>query len=208
MRKPFFIVISAPSGAGKTTICKEILQRDPNVVLSVSMTTRPPRKEEVHGRDYYFVSHEEFACHITEKNLLEHEEIFDHHYGTPISFLHHALEQGKDVLLDIDWRGAHTIRNLFPDSAVSIFLLPPNLDTLRQRLTSRNQDTADVIERRLSEAQKEMEHGMDHTYTVVNERMEDTVTSVECILAAERAKSIRNSFLLRNISLNHSPKNS
>lgn len=208
MRKPFFIVISAPSGTGKTTVCKEILQKNPSISLSVSMTTRPPRKTETHEKDYYFVSHEEFQKHIEEKNFLEHEKVFDHLYGTPISFLKHAMKQGKDVLLDIDWKGANTIKNLYPDSVVSIFLLPPSLESLRHRLITRNQDTDDIIERRLAEAQKEIESGMNHTYTIVNNRVEDTVASIEHILHAENLKSHRNDFLLEKFFPSQNYKNS
>ncbi|MEO0996487.1 MAG: guanylate kinase [Pseudomonadota bacterium] len=177
-RKGRLIVISAPSGAGKTTLVKALLRRNPRFVFSISYTTRPPRAGEVHGRDYLFVSHEQFAELRAAGELLESAEVFDNHYGTSRSQVVETLASGRHVILEIDWQGARQVRAAMP-AAVSIFILPPSVASLRERLTRRRTDSAAVIERRLRDSLADLSHWAEFDYVVVNDDLRTAVAELE-----------------------------
>ncbi|HET9135903.1 MAG TPA: guanylate kinase [Candidatus Kapabacteria bacterium] len=174
------IVISAPSGAGKTTITKRILQRHSDkLTFSISATTRQMRTGERDGIDYYFLLKDEFVNKIKENALIEYEEIFGNYYGTLVSEIDRAKEQHKSLLFDIDVKGGISIRTRFPDDSLLIFIAPPSLEVLRNRLTNRKTETEEVIERRLARAKMEMEMASVYDHTVINDDLETAITEVE-----------------------------
>ncbi len=185
------LVLSSPSGAGKTTIARALLRSDRNLVMSVSATTRQPRPGEVEGRDYHFVDHESFEAMIREDRLLEHARVFDNLYGTPRQPVDGALAEGQDVLFDIDWQGTQQLRQNARADLVSIFILPPSVGELEKRLRSRAQDSDDVVRKRMAKAGDEMSHWPEYDYIVVNTDIEASVAAVQSILAAERLKRDR-----------------
>ena len=176
-------VISGPSGTGKGTICREIL-KDIRNEFSVSMTTREPREGEEHGREYFFVSHEEFIENINRNNFLEYATVFDNYYGTPKDIVLKKLEKGRNVILDIDVQGGLQVKEAMPE-AVLIFLLPPSLAALRSRLENRGTETPDKIEKRLNKALDEIKFIGEYDYMVVNDVREDAVSDVRSIMTAE-----------------------
>ncbi|MDX1461201.1 MAG: guanylate kinase, partial [Xanthomonadales bacterium] len=161
-------VISAPSGAGKTSLVGEMVKRDERLGVSISHTTRPMRTGEQDGVNYHFVTREEFEAMIIRGDFLEHADVFGNYYGTSQVWVKQTLAEGKDVVLEIDWQGAEQVRRLMPD-CVGIFIVPPSTEILRQRLTGRGTDAADVVERRLSEASEECRHAGEFDYLVVND---------------------------------------
>jgi len=187
-------VISAPSGAGKTTIC-DALRQTPDFVYSVSCTTRPPRPGEIDGEDYWFLSEAEFNARVSRNELLEHARVHNHLYGTPRQFVVDNLKRGIDVLIDIDTKGAEAIRQCgdeFIRRALSdIFIMPPNLEELRRRLTKRGTETGEQIELRLRNAAQEMELWRDYRYTIISQSMEEDLLKFRHIIAAERYLSSR-----------------
>lgn len=183
MNKGKLFVISGPSGTGKGTICKELIKNE-NIRLSVSMTTRGPREGEIHGVNYYFTSKEEFILKIDEGGFLEHAEVFGNYYGTPKKEVMDRLDEGIDVILEIDVQGALQIKKVYPD-AILVFILPPSLTELRNRLTGRGTETPEVLERRLGEAVNEISYAEQYDYAVVNDQLEDAVENVKSIITAE-----------------------
>jgi len=180
-------VMSAPSGAGKTSLVAAILERDNRLRVSVSHTTRPMRPGEQDGVSYHFVPHEQFEKMIGEGKFLEHAQVFENYYGTSGEWVDEQLAAGRDVILEIDWQGAQQIRHLRPD-CVSVFIVPPSLAILRSRLNGRGQDAEDVIERRLREASDECSHYPEYDYLVVNDDFAVARDQLLAIVAAERLR--------------------
>jgi guanylate kinase len=178
-------IISAPSGSGKSTLVNKIREAVPHLAFSVSYTTRSPRGQERDGHEYYFVSREKFEQMIRENDFLEYADVFGNYYGTARRFLANAEEQGNDLLLDIDVQGASQIKSKLPD-AVSIFVLPPTREELERRLRERSQDSESVIQRRLGDANREIENYGKYDYILVNDRLADSVDALKAILLSQR----------------------
>lgn len=191
-------VISAPSGAGKTSVIRTLLQTDINLTLSISYTTRPPRRDEKNGHDYFFVDHATFKDMQARGEFLESAEVHGNLYGTSRKWIEETMAAEQDVLLEIDCQGAQQIRTVYPQAA-SIFILPPSMEALKQRLEQRGQDENKVIERRLAAARSEISHVNRFDYVVVNHELEAAARDVACIVQAERLKTIRQ--LVRQRSL-------
>ncbi len=190
-RRGLMLVLSSPSGAGKTTLSRKLLDSDPAVTLSISVTTRPPRPGEVDGRDYHFIDAGRFEAMVACGDLLEWARVFDHCYGTPRAPAAAALAAGRDVLVAIDWQGTQQLREKARSDLASIFVLPPSMQELEKRLRSRAQDPEDVIRRRMTKATEEMSHWAEYDYVVVNIGIEQAFADVRAILAAERLKRER-----------------
>lgn len=190
-RRGVMLVLSSPSGAGKTTLSRRLLDTDPSVELSVSVTTRPKRSGEIEGRDYYFIDRARFDGMVENGELLEWAEVFDHCYGTPRAPVQAALAAGRDVLFDIDWQGTQQLRERARSDLVSVFVLPPSVAELERRLKARALDTDDVIHRRMTKAADEMSHWAEYDYVVINHDLDRAFGEVRAILAAERLKRER-----------------
>ena len=187
------LVLSSPSGAGKTTISRALLERDKNLTMSVSVTTRPMRPGEKDGVDYYFIDETTFHKMVERRELLEHAHVFGRYYGTPRAPVEAALAAGTDVLFDIDWQGTQQLaQNEFTrGDLVSIFILPPSMEALEDRLRRRAQDPEEVVRSRMAKAADEMSHYAEYEYVVLNEDVERSVAQVQAIVAAERARRVR-----------------
>ncbi len=190
-RKGLMLILSSPSGAGKTSIARQLLDQDEEIGLSISTTTRPRRSDEVDGRDYIFVEPSEFRAMIVRNEFIEHAEVFGNFYGTPRKPVMERLEQGLDVLFDIDWQGTRTIARQYPHEVVRIFVLPPTAAALEQRLRRRAQDAEEVIQHRMAKAASEIAHFKDYDYVLVNRDLQASVEQVQAILNAERIKRSR-----------------
>jgi guanylate kinase len=190
-RRGLMFVLSSPSGAGKSTISREILARDGNIAMSVSATTRPKRPGEVAGRDYHFVDKSEFNLMVNRQEFLEYAKVFDNYYGTPARPVQEALAAGRDVLFDIDWQGTQQIAEQARDDLVSVFILPPSTAELERRLTRRAQDPPEVVARRMSKAADEMSHYAEYDYIIVNNDIGESVDQAMAILKAERLRRER-----------------
>lgn len=190
-RRGFCLVLSSPSGAGKTSLARRLVEEDGNVTLSVSATTRPPRPQERHGSDYLFVSKEEFAKLRDSGGLLEWAEVFGNLYGTPAAPVREALARGTDIIFDVDWQGASAISRLLPGDSVTVFILPPSREELVRRLYGRGTDPEHVIRLRLKEAGEEISHWPDYDYIVVNAEFEESFAALKSIVRAERLKRER-----------------
>ncbi|MBI2718048.1 MAG: guanylate kinase [Rhizobiales bacterium] len=190
-RRGLLLVMSSPSGAGKTTLSRRLLASDPGIAMSVSVTTRKPRPGEVEGRDYHFISKEEFARQAAAGELLEWAEVFGNSYGTPKKPVEEALAQGRDVLFDIDWQGTQQLAQAMREDLVRIFILPPSAEELRQRLIGRAQDTATVVAKRMAEASREISHWPEYDYVIVNDDLDEADRQITAILAAERLRRRR-----------------
>ena len=180
-------VISGPSGAGKGTICKKLLESI-DISLSISMTTRSPRPGEVDGKDYYFVTVEEFEEKIKNDGMLEYARVFDNIYGTPKDMVKKQLEKGRDIILEIDVQGGLQVKQKMPEQAVLVFVLPPDLATLRQRIINRGTETEDVIDKRFNESLNEIKLIGEYDYYVINDELDDVVYDLQAIIMAERRR--------------------
>lgn len=191
-RRGFLLVLSSPSGAGKTTITRRLLERDPSLSLSVSVTTRPRRSSEIDGRDYHFIDQAKFERMVVQDELLEHATVFGHSYGTPREPIETALEAGRDIVTDIDWQGTQKLsRSAVKDDLVTIFVLPPSAGALEARLRTRAQDSDEVVAARLAKSAQEMGHWEEYQYFIVNDDLEVSVAQAEAIVVAERSKRVR-----------------
>lgn len=190
-RRGLMLVLSSPSGAGKTTIARALLDRDKSLVLSVSVTTRPMRPGEIDGDDYVFIDRARFDALVAANELLEHAEVFGHFYGTPRAAVEDALGAGRDVIFDIDWQGTQQLKQAARDDVVSIFVLPPSTSVLERRLHDRAEDPEDVIAGRMAKAADEMSHWAEYDYIVVNEDIETSIARATAILDAERHRRER-----------------
>jgi len=190
-RRGLMLVLSSPSGAGKTTLSRRLLAEDKGVALSVSVTTRKMRPGEVDGRDYHFIDRGRFDALVESRDLLEWAEVFDNYYGTPKKPVMEALAAGRDVLFDVDWQGTQQLRDKAPKDIVSIFVLPPSIPELEKRLHRRAQDDYETIHRRMAKAADEMSHWAEYDYVIINRELEQAFAEVKAILAAERLKRER-----------------
>lgn len=190
-RRGLMVILSSPSGAGKSSTARRILAADSRIVSSVSATTRPMRPGEVDGHDYFFTERADFEQRIGDGAFLEHAEVFGNLYGTPKAPVMEALAQGNDVIFDVDWQGAEQLRAAAQDDVVSIFLLPPSIDDLRVRLRARNQDNAETVQKRMQGAHGEISHWQDYEYVLINRDLDETVSAVQAIITAERLKRRR-----------------
>jgi len=190
-RRGLMLVLSSPSGAGKTTLSRRLLEADPVVELSISVTTRTQRPGEVDGRDYHFIDAVRFDAMVKQGELLEWAQVFGHRYGTPRAPVEAALARGRDVLFDIDWQGTQQLREKADRDLVSIFVLPPSIPDLERRLRTRAQDSNEVIHARMAKAADEMSHWAEYDYVVINSDIDHAFADVQAILAAERLKRER-----------------
>ncbi|MBT3790940.1 MAG: guanylate kinase [Alphaproteobacteria bacterium] len=195
-RRGLMLVLSSPSGAGKTSIARHLLDDEANIVMSVSATTRPSRKGEVEGVDYFFTDKIEFNMMVNRNEMLEHAKVFDHYYGTPSGPVNEALESGCDVLFDIDWQGTQQLAQSARDDLVSVFVLPPSTSELERRLRARALDPVDVVEKRMAQAADEMSHWAEYDYIIVNDDFDRSVASIRAILRAERLRRERSTGLV------------
>ena len=184
--KGLLIIISSPSGAGKTTICKKISKKDKNINLSISYTTRKKRKSEIEGRHYNFINIKKFNEMKKNKMLLESAKVFGNNYGTPIKNIIKKINNGKDVIFDIDWQGANQIRKKFPNQIVDFFIMPPSIKELRMRLIKRGQDDLNIVNKRMKMAFKEIKHYDEYKYILVNDNFNKTVKKIIDIIKIER----------------------
>ena len=195
-RRGLLIVLSSPSGAGKSTISRLLLDADPHITMSVSATTRPIRPGEVDGQDYHFVDEAEFQRMITDGEFAEWAPVFDHHYGSPQAPIKAALKDGRDVLFDIDWQGTQQLHAAMGEDLVRVFILPPSMAELERRLEHRGTDSDEVIEGRMRRAAGEISHWAEYDYVLINEDMDACLAEVRSILAAERLKRWRQAGLV------------
>ena len=195
-RRGLMFILSSPSGAGKTTIARRLLEEDAGICLSVSATTRPPREGEVDGRDYHFVDQREFSRMIEADEFYEWAPVFGHSYGTPKAHIREGLKRGQDYLFDIDWQGTQQLYQKDRQDVVSVFILPPSIAELRRRLEARAQDAAEVIDERMDRARGEISHWAEYEYVVVNDDIEECFHKVREILHAERMERTRQTGLI------------
>jgi len=190
-RRGLMLVLSSPSGAGKSTIASRLLALEEELVMSVSCTTRPRRPGEADGADYHFIDLEKFNVMVEDGELLEHAKVFGNYYGTPRAQVYELIEGGNDVLFDIDWQGTQNLKAVARAEVVSVFILPPSTSELERRLEKRAQDPADVIAGRMAKASEEISHWAEYDYVVVNDDLETALSNVRSILHAERLRRER-----------------
>jgi len=190
-RRGFLLVLSSPSGAGKTTITRLLVEREPNLAVSVSATTRPKRPSETDGKHYFFVSDARFDAMVARGALLEHATVFGNRYGTPRAPIEAALAAGRDIVSDIDWQGTQQLKQSMGKDVVAVFILPPSMPALEERLRHRAQDSDATVRARMEKSADEMSHWPEYDYVIVNRELEECVRSVQAILAAERLRRER-----------------
>jgi guanylate kinase len=190
-RRGLLLVLSSPSGAGKTTISRKLFAEDGKLAMSVSVTTRAKRPGEVDGTHYTFVDRPKFDEMVAQGELLEHATVFGNCYGTPRGPVMKVLEAGRDIISDVDWQGTQQLKQNVPDDVVAIFILPPSVDALKQRLQTRAQDSEEVVQARMAKSSDEMSHWPEYDYVIVNDDLEESVRQVQAILDAERKRRTR-----------------
>ncbi len=195
-RRGLLLVLSSPSGAGKSTLSRLLLAKDNNISLSVSMTTRKPRTGEVDGVDYNFVSTDEFENLVKQDGFLEHAKVFDNSYGTPMAPVEKAMDEGRDVLFDIDWQGTQQLSQKVANDLVRVFILPPSKQELERRLKTRAQDSNEIVAKRMSKANGEISHWAEYDYIIVNDDLEKAEQQLFSILQSERLKRDRQTGLV------------
>jgi len=198
MNKGLLFIVAAPSGAGKTSMVRALLKNDPSIRLSISYTTRQPRPGEVNGKDYHFVSKDTFLEMAGRGEFLESAEVYGNHYGTSQPWIAGEIAAGRDLLLEIDWQGAAQVKRHFPD-AVSIFILPPSLTALRNRLNNRGQDTQEVIEKRMAAACDDISHAGEFDYIIVNDDFDHALLDLTAVVKASRLVTSRQTFKLASL---------
>jgi guanylate kinase len=190
-RRGLLMVLSSPSGAGKTTLARRLIEADAEIAMSVSVTTRPPRPGEVDGRDYHFIDDKRFKQMREGDELLEWARVFDNFYGTPRAPVEAAIKSGRDILFDIDWQGAQQLSEKLKHEVVRVFILPPSVTALERRLHTRAQDSAEVVRRRMEAASAEISHWPEYDYVIVNADIDGSLAGLKAILTAERLKRER-----------------
>lgn len=190
-RRGLMLILSSPSGAGKTTLSRRLLETDPDIAMSVSVTTRPPRPGEIDGEDYGFLSTEDFGLMRNKGELLEHAKVFGNWYGTPRAPVEKALSAGRDVMFDIDWQGTQQLEGNAAEDIVKVFILPPSSHELERRLTQRAQDPPEVVAGRMARASDEISHYAEYDYIIINIDIEKSLEDLTAILRAERLKRVR-----------------
>jgi guanylate kinase len=190
-RRGLLLVLSSPSGAGKTTITRALIERDADLGISISATTRPQRPGEIDGRHYHFIDADRFETMVQRGEFLEHANVFGHRYGTPRGPVEAVLAAGRDIVTDIDWQGTQQLKETVRDDLVSIFVLPPTMAALEERLRARAQDAPEVVAQRMAKSSDEMSHWPEYDYVIVNRDLETSVAQVAAILTAERLRRER-----------------
>ena len=190
-RKGLVLVISSPSGAGKTTICKKLIQEVDGIDLSVSVTTRKIRKDEIEGKDYFFRNHSEFETLVKNDEILEHANVFGFSYGTPKKEVISKIEKGIDIIVDIDWQGTRQIQKHIPNDIVKVFILPPSIKELEKRLGNRASEDKKNFLKRMSEARKEISHYLEYDFVIINKEINLAVSQIKSILISERLRRYR-----------------
>ena len=190
-RKGLMFVLSSPSGAGKTSLSRKLLELDKELFLSISYTTRPPRPGEIDGEDYFFVDNDDFELMREKDEFLEYAQVFDYYYGTPRKPVEKILAMGRDILFDIDWQGTQQLMSNSQDDLVKVFVLPPSIEELERRLKKRKQDDNEIIKKRMSKASDEMSHYPEYDYILINDEFDNTIQKIINILSAERLKNHR-----------------
>jgi guanylate kinase len=199
-RRGFMLVLSSPSGTGKTTIARKVLELESELDLSISVTTRPKRASETEGKDYFFIDDTTFSQLVDKEELLEHAHVFGYNYGTPRASIEKQLASGKDVLFDIDWQGTQQLKQISTGDLVSVFLLPPTFEALEERIHKRGEDRHDMVKLRMSKAVDEMSHWAEYDYVIINNTLEESIQAVRSIIQAERLKRRRQLGLARFVN--------
>ncbi|MDT1986115.1 MAG: guanylate kinase [Planktomarina sp.] len=201
-RRGLLIILSSPSGAGKSTLSRRLMKWDNSLSFSISSTTRSIRSGETNGKDYYFISENEFAAQVASDQMLEHAQVFGYSYGSPKAPVADAINSGKDVLFDIDWQGAQQISNsTLQEHVLSIFILPPSINELKSRLEKRGQDSSEIISKRMEKSWDEISHWAGYDYVLINDDLNETETRLKSIVTAERLRRSQQPNLMDHVRL-------